>query len=176
MTVTEESYITHSDPSAIILDFFAGFGSTAEAVVPLNHEDGTHRRFIVVQLPEPTPGKAPANEAGITISARAAPEVAHAELAHRHVSRRSDDEISVECYRLSSFVALNEHHTFRRQGQFALTYARVFNGKGENSVYTIAMPPTQEQGHVEHKATMPTASCELIDGSAISPNRRNRRD
>jgi adenine-specific DNA-methyltransferase len=42
------------DKEAIILDFFAGSCSTAHAVLDLNLEDGGNRRFICVQLPEPT--------------------------------------------------------------------------------------------------------------------------
>lgn len=38
----------------IVLDFFAGSGSTAQAVLEANNEKGTRRRFILVQLPEPT--------------------------------------------------------------------------------------------------------------------------
>ena len=38
----------------LILDFFAGSCPTAHAVLELNHEDGGNRRFIMVQLPEPT--------------------------------------------------------------------------------------------------------------------------
>lgn len=37
----------------IVLDFFAGSGTTAHATLQLNAEDSLHRRFIVVQLPEP---------------------------------------------------------------------------------------------------------------------------
>lgn len=40
--------------SDIILDFFAGSGSTADAVMAQNAEDGGNRRFILVQLPEAT--------------------------------------------------------------------------------------------------------------------------
>lgn len=44
-----------SADDALILDFFAGSASTAEAVLTLNHTDkNSRRRFIVVQLPEPT--------------------------------------------------------------------------------------------------------------------------
>ncbi len=43
-----------TDPDSIVLDFFAGSGTTAEAVLQLNHDDGGNRRFIVVQLPEST--------------------------------------------------------------------------------------------------------------------------
>ena len=38
----------------IVLDFFAGTSSTAHAVMELNAEDGGNRKFIMVQLPEPT--------------------------------------------------------------------------------------------------------------------------
>lgn len=55
---------------AIILDFFAGSGTTAEAVLRLNHEDGGSRRFICVQLDEPTDPQSVAFQAGFkTISA-----------------------------------------------------------------------------------------------------------
>jgi adenine-specific DNA-methyltransferase len=39
---------------ALVLDFFAGSGTTAQAVLELNREDGGNRRFILVQLPEQT--------------------------------------------------------------------------------------------------------------------------
>ncbi|HOC22266.1 MAG TPA: site-specific DNA-methyltransferase, partial [Anaerolineae bacterium] len=38
----------------IIMDFFAGSASTAHATLALDQEDGGNRRFIMVQLPEPT--------------------------------------------------------------------------------------------------------------------------
>jgi len=38
----------------IVLDFFAGSCTTAQAVLELNRDDGMNRRLIVVQLPEPT--------------------------------------------------------------------------------------------------------------------------
>jgi len=43
---------TRSDD--IVLDFFAGSGTTAHAVLDLNKQDGGKRKFILVQLPEPT--------------------------------------------------------------------------------------------------------------------------
>ncbi len=42
-------------PEDIILDFFAGSGTTAHAVMLANAADAGHRSFISVQLPEPTP-------------------------------------------------------------------------------------------------------------------------
>ena len=41
----------------IILDFFAGSGTTAQAVMELNAEDGGQRRFILVQIPQPIDAK-----------------------------------------------------------------------------------------------------------------------
>ena len=38
----------------IVMDFFAGSGTTAHAVFSQNKKDGLNRRFICVQLPEPT--------------------------------------------------------------------------------------------------------------------------
>lgn len=50
----------------IILDFFAGSGTTAQAVLELNEEDGGNRRFILVQMPEPTDPQSQAHQAGYT--------------------------------------------------------------------------------------------------------------
>lgn len=52
-----------SDDS-IILDFFSGSATTAHAVMQLNAEDGGNRRFICVQLPEPTQEDSEAFKAG----------------------------------------------------------------------------------------------------------------
>jgi adenine-specific DNA-methyltransferase len=38
----------------IVLDFFAGSGTTGHAVLDLNKQDGGHRKFLLAQLPEPT--------------------------------------------------------------------------------------------------------------------------
>ena len=48
----------------IILDFFSGSSTTAHAVMQLNAEDGGNRKFIMVQLPEPTDEKSEAYKAG----------------------------------------------------------------------------------------------------------------
>jgi adenine-specific DNA-methyltransferase len=49
---------------SIILDFFAGSGTTAHAVIQSNSEDAGNRKFICVQLPEPTDEKSEAYKAG----------------------------------------------------------------------------------------------------------------
>lgn len=52
-TVLDSVYAgTANDKSAIVMDFFSGSGTTAHAVMKLNAEDGGHRKFIMIQLPE----------------------------------------------------------------------------------------------------------------------------
>lgn len=48
----------------IVLDFFSGSATTAHAVMQLNAEDGGHRKFVMVQLPEETDEKSEAYKAG----------------------------------------------------------------------------------------------------------------
>ena len=50
--------------NSIILDFFSGSATTADAVMQLNAEDGGKRKFIMVQLPEATDEKSEAYKAG----------------------------------------------------------------------------------------------------------------
>ena len=58
------SITTKFDKDAIVLDFFSGSATTAHAVMQLNAEDGGHRRFICVQLPEKTDEQSEAYKAG----------------------------------------------------------------------------------------------------------------
>ena len=55
-------FVTKEDD--IVMDFFAGSGSTGEAVMSLNHDDGQHRRFILIQIPELCNPKSAAAKAG----------------------------------------------------------------------------------------------------------------
>lgn len=55
---------TYDDNKAMVLDFFSGSATTAHAVMQLNAEDGGHRKFIMVQLPEVTDEKSEAYKAG----------------------------------------------------------------------------------------------------------------
>ena len=49
---------------SVVLDFFAGSGTTAHAVMQLNKEDGGNRKYICVQLPEKCDEKSEAYKAG----------------------------------------------------------------------------------------------------------------
>lgn len=52
------------DKSFIVLDFFSGSATTAQAVMQANMDDGGNRQFIMVQLPEETDAKSEAYKAG----------------------------------------------------------------------------------------------------------------
>lgn len=52
------------EKDSLVLDFFSGSATTAHAVMQMNAEDGGHRRFIMVQLPEKTDEKSEAKKAG----------------------------------------------------------------------------------------------------------------
>ena len=53
-----------NDKNAMILDFFSGSATTAHAILKQNAQDGGHRRFIMMQLPEPTDEKSEAYKVG----------------------------------------------------------------------------------------------------------------
>ena len=46
-----------SSEDCVVLDFFSGSASMAQAVIEKNAEDGGHRRFVLVQIPEETSGQ-----------------------------------------------------------------------------------------------------------------------
>jgi adenine-specific DNA-methyltransferase len=49
--------VVANDDNAIVLDFFAGSGTTAHALMEINKDLGGNRRFVMVQFPEPTEDK-----------------------------------------------------------------------------------------------------------------------
>lgn len=53
------------DRSGLYLDFFAGSGTSGQAVLDLNNEDGGNRNFILIQLPEPCGEGTSARKAGL---------------------------------------------------------------------------------------------------------------
>lgn len=73
----------YSNDDSIILDFFSGSATTAEAVMKMNVEDGGCRRYIMVQLPEQLSGKDVAYKDGY----RSIPEIAEERI------RRAGDKI-----------------------------------------------------------------------------------
>ena len=52
MGLIKRALILSTNSTDLILDFFAGSGTTGDAVMQLNAEDGGNRKYILVQLPE----------------------------------------------------------------------------------------------------------------------------
>lgn len=82
--------VTHDDPGALILDFFAGSGTTAHAVAIQNSSDGGVRRSISVNLPEPVKAGSVADGMG-----------------YKHVSDVTEARLK---------LAMGLHSNFERQG------------------------------------------------------------
>lgn len=64
VTLIKELINQVTEDQDIVFDFFAGSGTTAHAVLVQNQEDGGNRKFIMVQMPEPTDTKSEAYKAG----------------------------------------------------------------------------------------------------------------
>lgn len=61
---TVANMVCKNDKEAIIMDFFSGSGTTAQAIMNMNAADNGNRKFILVQLPEETDDKSAAKKMG----------------------------------------------------------------------------------------------------------------
>lgn len=82
----------------IILDFFAGSGTTAQAVMDLNKEDGGNRNYICVQLPELCEEKSEAYKAGYKTIAEISKE------RIRRAGKKIQEEINSEVKKTESEI------------------------------------------------------------------------
>jgi adenine-specific DNA-methyltransferase len=81
----------------LILDFFGGSGTAAQAVLELNAQDGGNRKFILVQLPEPTGRKDFPTIADITKErVRRVIKKLETELTAKELKERKDSEGQLE--------------------------------------------------------------------------------
>jgi adenine-specific DNA-methyltransferase len=93
-----EEMIEQKTKDDIILDFFAGSGTTAHAVMDLNREDGRNRKYICVQLPELCEEKGEAHKEGYkTIS-----DVSKTRI--RKASEKIQEEINAEIKKIASEI------------------------------------------------------------------------
>lgn len=97
--------IIHSS-EGIILDFFAGSGVTAQAVLQKNREDNGSRQFILVQLPEPTPPDSAAYRSGFSTIAEIGKERIRRVIAKMQMEREGqmdlhpDEDLGFKVFRL----------------------------------------------------------------------------
>ena len=137
-----------TDPDSLVVDFFAGSCTTAQAVLELNREDAGNRRFIMVQLPESTPEKSIAREAGyqnISDIGKDRIQKLLANMQGDNLFPKSEDlgvrvfKLTQSNYRLWNGVAEDSFESYAEQ-------LRIFSGNplieswtSENVIYEIAL-------------------------------------
>ena len=84
---------TSTESQDLILDFFAGSGTTGEAVMRLNAEDGGNRQFILVQIPQPIDPKKQKEAHSFVTQTLGKPEATIFEITAERL-RRAGDKIN----------------------------------------------------------------------------------
>ena len=137
-----------TDADSLIVDFFAGSCTTAQAVLELNLEDEGNRRFIMVQLPEPTPEKSIAKKSGYeTIS-----EIGKQRILRLLAKMRSDEshsvpgdlgvkifELTKSNYRLWNGVAEHDPDKYEEQMDLFSSKPLLDDWVPENVIYEVAV-------------------------------------
>ena len=91
--VIQKSLLVGATKDAIVLDFFAGSGTTGEAVMRLNAEDGGNRQFILVQIPQPIDPKKQKEAHSFVTQTLGKPEATIFEITAERL-RRAGDKIN----------------------------------------------------------------------------------
>jgi adenine-specific DNA-methyltransferase len=91
--VIQKSLLVGATKDAIVLDFFAGSGTTGEAVMRLNAEDGGKRQFILVQIPQPIDPKKQKEAHSFVTQTLGKPEATIFEITAERL-RRAGDKIN----------------------------------------------------------------------------------
>ena len=86
-----------SPPDALVMDFFAGSGTTGHAVLESNSEEGASRRFLLMQLDEPLPEDSDAEKMGLKTIAELAIERLHRACAALPEARADEERRVAQC-------------------------------------------------------------------------------
>ena len=106
-----------SKKDSIVLDFFSGSGTTADAVMQLNAEDGGNRKYIMVQLPEVIDEKKPAYKAGF----RTIDEIGRARIQKAAEKIREETGASIDYGFKLYYLQKPEEKTLDRLEEFSPT-------------------------------------------------------
>ena len=155
-----------TDPDSLVVDFFAGSCTTAQAVLELNREDEGNRRFIMVQLPQPTPEKSIAQNAGYkTIS-----DIGKKRIQKLLAKMRTDnlfcesEDLGIKVFKLTesnyrSWNGVDEdtHESYTEQLRFFSESPLVEGWLPENVIYEVALKegyqldsPIEQVKELEH--------------------------
>ena len=137
-----------TDPNSLIVDFFAGSCTTAQAVLEMNREDGGNRRFIMVQLPELTPEKSIARNAGyekISDIGKTRIQRLLARMRTDNLLRKSED-LGVKIFKLTESNYRQWNGVEESNAEFYANQLRLFSDNPlidqwipENVIYEIAV-------------------------------------
>ena len=128
--------IANANKNSVILDFFSGSATTAHAVMQLNAEDGGHRKFIMVQLPEPCDEKSEAYKAGYKNIC---------EIGKERV-RRAGEKINAEFGMKNAELKENDNSEFRIQHSELDIGFRVLKLDDSNMKDVYYAPDDYDQG------------------------------
>ena len=107
-----------TDPNCIVMDFFAGSGTTAHAVMEQNAEDGGTRQFILVQIPQPIDAKKQKEAHKFVTETLGRPEATIFEITAERI-RRAGAKIEAELAAKTNSVAANTVRPEPVEGLFA---------------------------------------------------------
>ena len=139
-----------TDPDSLVVDFFAGSCTTAQAVLELNREDGGNRRFIMVQFPELTPENSIARKSGYkTISdigkARIQGILTSMQKDNGFIDSEDEDlgvktfKLSESNYRLWSGVSEDAPESYAEQMRIFSDNPLMEDWVPENVIYEVAL-------------------------------------
>ena len=126
--------VTLPKDNSIILDFFGGSGTTADAVMQLNAEDGGNRKFILCTLDEEVADKSAAKEAGyetIDQISRERIRRAAAKIQEEHPELVGKQDFGFKAYKLdsSNFKAVSARPDQFIQGELFDSVSNIKEGR-----------------------------------------------
>lgn len=92
--------VTSADEDALILDFFVGSGSTAQAVMEVNGSDHGNRKFLCVQLPEKIHSSKTAFKAGYNTIAELCEE--RIRRAAKQIKSTNSEKLAMDSFELDT--------------------------------------------------------------------------
>lgn len=145
----------YSNQNSIILDFFSGSATTAHTVMQLNAEDGGHRKFIMVQLPENTDEKSEAYKAGYkTICEIGKERIRRAgkKIKEENAGKEGIDKLDI-CFRVLKLDSSNMQDVYYTPQEFTMNDLFADNVKPDRTAEDLLFQTMLDLG-VELSATI----------------------
>lgn len=150
-------YILGASIEEIVLDFFAGSGTTAEAVLQLNHEGRTNHRFILAQLPEPCNPKERAGKAALNAGLSTIADITK-ERARRVIARLNNEDSE----KLKLEVSEEKEDRGFRVFKLAESNFKAWNAEGASEPEGLAKQLDLHVNHVREDRTAEDLLYEIL--------------